>query len=116
MTLYFSDRPKREAGHLTTEHFVGLWDEGENCFKVDPPNAVLSFLELDDSPPEDAVVTLSAPGLDGEVDHLHSERARRVDPGAGRALLAVYRHLRPAALTRIRRRRPAPRAPADALK
>jgi hypothetical protein len=66
-TLYFSDRPKREAGHLTTEHFVGLWDEGENSFEVDPPNAVLSFLELDDSPPEDAVVTLSSPGLDGET-------------------------------------------------
>jgi hypothetical protein len=65
-TLYFSDRPKREVGHIATERFVDLWDEGENSFKVDPPNAVLSFLELDDSPPEDAVVMLSEPSFEGE--------------------------------------------------
>jgi hypothetical protein len=65
-TLYFSDRPKREVGHISTQKFVGLWDEGENSFKVDPPNAVLSFLELDEAPPEDAVVMLSEPNLAGD--------------------------------------------------
>ena len=65
-TLYFSDRPKREVGHISTQKFVGLWDEGENSFKVDPPNAVLSFLELDEAPPEDAVVMLSEPILGGD--------------------------------------------------
>jgi len=65
-TLYFSDRPKREVGHISTKTFVGLWDQGENSFKVDPPNAVLSFLELDEAPPEDAVVMLSEPSLDGD--------------------------------------------------
>jgi hypothetical protein len=65
-TLYFSDRPKREVGHLPTERFVGLWDEGENSFKVDPPNAVLSFLDLDGSPPADAVVMLSEPSLEAD--------------------------------------------------
>src|SRR5271165_268228 len=44
-TLYFSDRPKRVVGHMTTDKFVGLWDDrGENSFGVDPPNAVLSFV------------------------------------------------------------------------
>ncbi len=65
-TLYFSDRPKREVGHISTKRFVDLWDEGENSFEVDPPNAVLSFLELDDAPPEDAVVMLREPSLAGD--------------------------------------------------
>ena len=43
-TLYFSDRPQREVGHLSSHHFVELWGEGENNFVDDPPNAVLSFL------------------------------------------------------------------------
>ena len=51
-TLYFSDRPKREVGHISTKRFVDLWGEGENSFEVDPPNAVLSFLELDEAPPD----------------------------------------------------------------
>jgi hypothetical protein len=25
--------------------FVEMWDEGENSFQKDPPNAVLAFLE-----------------------------------------------------------------------
>ncbi len=66
-TLYFSDRPKREHGHLTTKRFVGLWNEGENSFAVDPPNAVLSFIEDDaTAAPEDAVVVLSSPKIDGD--------------------------------------------------
>ena len=44
-TLYFSDRPKRIVGHMTTVDFVDLWAEGDNNFEEDPPNAVLSFLE-----------------------------------------------------------------------
>ena len=31
-TLYFSDRPDRITGHVTTEEFVGHWDAGEDSF------------------------------------------------------------------------------------
>jgi len=39
-TLYFSDRPQRDDGHIGTPAFVAIWDEGENSFAADPPNAV----------------------------------------------------------------------------
>jgi len=55
-TLYFSDRPQRVVGHMTTADFVELWDEGDNSFEADPPNAVLSFLGVGDAAPEDVVV------------------------------------------------------------
>jgi len=64
-TLYFSDRPKRVVGHLTTTDFVDLWAIGDNSFESDPPNAVLSFLEPGADVPEDAVVVLKQPNLDG---------------------------------------------------
>jgi len=44
-TLYFSDRPQRIVGHMSTADFVDLWAEGDNSFEEDPPNAVLAFLE-----------------------------------------------------------------------
>ena len=60
-TLYFSDRPKRIVGHMTTADFVDLWAEGDNSFEEDPPNAVLAFLEPGDEAPEDAVVVIRQP-------------------------------------------------------
>ncbi len=65
-TLYFSDRPQRVVGHLTTEKFVEEWGLGENSFAVDPPNAVISFVEKGDETPEDAIVVLKDPQLDGD--------------------------------------------------
>ena len=66
-TLYFADRPQRETGHMSTQRFVDLWGDGDNSFAENPPNAVLSFAESDDRPPEDAVVTIQNPKLDGDV-------------------------------------------------
>lgn len=43
-TLYFSDRPERIAGRITTKKFVDDWANGNDSFKKDPPNAVLSIL------------------------------------------------------------------------
>ena len=63
-TLYFSDRPKRVVGHMTTADFVELWGEGDNSFEEDPPNAVLAFLEPGDQVPEDAVVVIKQPRLE----------------------------------------------------
>src|SRR5947209_18751048 len=47
-TLYFSDRPKRVVGHMSTVDFRELWGAGDNSFEDVPPNAVLAFLEPGD--------------------------------------------------------------------
>jgi hypothetical protein len=64
-TLYFSDRPQRVVGHLHTSEFVGFWDEGEDSFAEDPPNAVLAFVAQDDSVPTDVVIEIEDPILTG---------------------------------------------------
>ena len=65
-TLYFSDRPQRVVGHLTTKKFVEEWGLGENSFADDPPNAVISFVEKGDQTLEDAIVVLKDPQLEGD--------------------------------------------------
>lgn len=65
-TLYFSDRPQRVVGHLATKKFVEELGEGENSFAEDPPNAVISFVEKGDESPEDAIVVLKDPHLEGD--------------------------------------------------
>jgi len=64
-TLYFSDRPERVTGHMTTADFVDLWAIGDNSFETDPPNAVLAFLEPGGDVPDDVVIVLNKPNLDG---------------------------------------------------
>jgi hypothetical protein len=66
-TLYFSDRPQREVGHMSSSQFVDVWGQGDNSFAENPPNAVLSFAEPGDRPPEDAVVVIQEPHLDGDA-------------------------------------------------
>jgi hypothetical protein len=62
-TLFFADRPQRVVGHLTSKKFVNEWDDGENSFAEDPPNAVISFLENGDAAPEEVTVILRDPQL-----------------------------------------------------
>ena len=38
-TGWFTDRPYREAGQISTEEFILAWAEGEDSFADDPPNA-----------------------------------------------------------------------------
>ena len=71
-TLYFSDRPERVVGHMTTADFVDLWAVGDNSFETDPPNAVLAFLEPGADVPDDVVVVLREPVLDGAGDLAYS--------------------------------------------
>jgi hypothetical protein len=71
-TLYFSDRPQRVVGHMSTADFVDLWAIGDNSFEADPPNAVLSFLEPGADVPEDVVVVLKEPNLDDGGDLAYS--------------------------------------------
>jgi len=66
-TLFFADRPQRVVGHLTSRKFVDQWGEGEDSFAMDPPNAVVSFLEDGDAVPEEVTMTIRDPKLDGDT-------------------------------------------------
>jgi hypothetical protein len=65
-TVYFADRPRREIGHIPSHRFVELWGAGVESFAVDPPNAVVSFLEDEGGGASDAVVVLYEPTLRGD--------------------------------------------------
>lgn len=67
VTLFFSDRPERIAGNMTTERFAPFWSDGTDSFLKDPPNADLSILE--DGTLHQAVVVLHDPVLDGADLH-----------------------------------------------
>ena len=62
-TLYFSDRPDRIVGRVTTKKYVEHWGIGGNSFAQDPPNAVLSIQH--EPEPQDIVVVLRNPRLEG---------------------------------------------------
>src|SRR5262245_11347818 len=65
-TLYFSDRPERVVGHMTTEQFVDQWTNGPDSFASDPPNAVLSFVNPGADTPSDVVVVLREPTIEDD--------------------------------------------------
>lgn len=64
-TVFFSDRPKRIAGHVATTEMIPLWSEGKDSFLKDPPNATLSSFTPDDKV-VNAVVVLRHPVLVGD--------------------------------------------------
>ena len=107
-TLYFSDRPQRVVGHMATSDFVDLWDEGENSFAADPPNAVLSFLPSGAESPEDAVVIIRDPHLaDGELTYSITTLEGKVPAIAGPVTLFIDpfgRPLSPVSVCGVRRR------------
>ena len=45
LTVCFSDRPERLAGHMPTKDLVPMWSEGKDSFLKDPPNATVSILQ-----------------------------------------------------------------------
>jgi len=45
--IEFSDRPERIVNMMKAKQLQDLWGEGENSFKADPPNAVLSASGFD---------------------------------------------------------------------
>ena len=59
ITVPFSDRPERLAGHMATDDFVPFWGEGEDSFESDPPNANLSLLDAEEI--ANVVLTLRSP-------------------------------------------------------
>ena len=67
ITVLFSDRPERLAGHMATDDFVPFWREGSAdgpSFEAEPPNADLAFLE--DEAMDNVVVTLHDPRREGD--------------------------------------------------
>ena len=64
-TIFFSDRPKRIAGHMSTEDFVLDWQEGtgKESFHAKPPNAAMSV--FGDEEIVDVVLELKNPRLAG---------------------------------------------------
>jgi hypothetical protein len=45
ITVFFTDRPERVAGNMTTATFVPFWSKGKDSFLSDPPNADISLVE-----------------------------------------------------------------------
>ena len=46
LVTWFTDRPNRDAGHMSMASFVDLWtDDGDDSFTADPPNVAISFAE-----------------------------------------------------------------------
>lgn len=66
-TIFFSDRPVRQAALGKTSEFVTYWTTGggSDNFKKDPPNATLSVVAEDGT--QDVVLTLANPQLDGDT-------------------------------------------------
>ena len=64
VTVCFTDRPARMAGHMQTSKFVPLWSQGKDSFLKDNPNATLSVFSGDNV--ADLVVELSNPQLSGD--------------------------------------------------
>ena len=65
ITIYFSDRPNRIAGHMPLKKFVENWNKGAVSFKDVPPNGVLSIFT--DKGTSEIVVTLTKPKLEGNT-------------------------------------------------
>ena len=62
-TVWFSDRPYRDAGHIPTEQLIANWGVGDESFASIPPNAALDI--LDGSEEADLIIiTLQDPVYD----------------------------------------------------
>ena len=63
LTISFSDRPDRIAGHMPTSKFIPMWSQGADSFLSNPPNATLSVFRGDSV--SSTVVVLRNPQLVG---------------------------------------------------
>lgn len=64
ITVFFSDRPERIAGNMSTTSFVPFWSRGTDSFAVNPPNADISILEGQNL--RQVVAVLESPTLAGQ--------------------------------------------------
>ena len=113
-TLFFSDRPDRVTGHISSEEFVDSWDKGPDSFASNPPNAVLSVFHPDGV--SDVVVEITEPEAVERAVEVYRHDPRRRDAGQRRPQLAVHRHHRAAVVTRVGGRGRPPRRTPTAIK
>ena len=55
----FTDRPNREHKYISGDEFASYWNDSndENSFKLDPPNAVLTWVDTDGVDEVEVVIT-----------------------------------------------------------
>lgn len=87
VTVCFTDRPARMAGHMQTSRFVPLWSQGKDSFLKDNPNATLSVFRGDNV--SDLVVELSNPKLSGS-DLTYDARLLEGTPPANGGACALF--------------------------
>jgi hypothetical protein len=87
VTVCFSDRPARLAGHMQTSRFVPMWSQGKDSFLKDNPNATLSVFSGDNV--ADLVVELSNPQLSGD-DLTYDVRLLEGTPPANGGACALF--------------------------
>jgi hypothetical protein len=87
VTVCFTDRPARMAGHMQTSRFVPLWSQGKDSFLKDNPNATLSVFSGDNV--ADLVVELSNPQLSGN-DLTYDVRLLEGTPPANGGACALF--------------------------
>jgi hypothetical protein len=107
-TIFFSDRPKRIAGHMHTEDFVFEWQKGSGpeSFRTDPPNGALSIFAEDHI--ADVVLELKNPRLTGgalmyDIDVLEQDEPVPSGP-VSLFIDPVGRPLSPGSVAGVRRR------------
>ncbi len=87
VTVCFTDRPARMAGHMQTSKFIPLWSQGKDSFLKDNPNATLSVFGGDNV--SDLVVELSNPQLSGN-DLTYDARILEGTPPANGGACALF--------------------------
>ncbi len=87
VTVAFTDRPARMAGHMQTSKFVPLWSQGKDSFLKDNPNATLSVFRGDNV--SDLVVELRNPQLAGN-DLTYDARILEGTPPANGGACALF--------------------------
>ena len=67
-TIWFTDRPVRQAGHVTMQNYMKEWTAaaGADNFSKDPPNATLSVYEAGKSDNTLTVVEIFDPVVQGK--------------------------------------------------
>src|SRR6266404_5000647 len=87
VTVCFTDRPARMAGHMQTSKLIPLWSHGKDSFLKDNPNATLSIFGGDNV--SDLVVELSNPQLSGN-DLTYDARILEGTPPANGGACALF--------------------------
>jgi hypothetical protein len=87
VTVCFTDRPARLAGHMQTSRFVPLWSQGKDSFLKNNPNATLSVFSSDNV--SDLVVELSNPQLSGN-DLIYDARILEGTPPVNAGACALF--------------------------